>query len=427
MLAYLDLAMPEGRIVSGWFLDKLGSLKLAPAELIPRIAHACVIAQACGDKERENCGITIGETNVKSLTTSCKADALKGEKIIENAYSMLENTEMSGTNEEVKAIGEFQHELILFIFDLSDKYESLDGVMESFVKKMVGPGDVGGKPAASTAEVAPASASAVHYTSDGNDAGRATVVNVGFSIGAVIEPKKTKEDQDIQYAIKYINDDGSVGAQRIMPSGGEDKEMTIIGIDNLVNHYRQAAKRITLHEGYPDNAAIESDELQNMVVRGVVGLAMKRMHADGEYTTVKFRAQKSPKERLFALSAADKKCLRVVPITHRFGTVPSTDALDVVVVDGERYLLQRNVSKGCCSEFFVMRTVHERKDANMELKTFKETVEGIDVKVPCAVNFKDVKANDEVVLFKPAPPKAAPKAKPVMAVLEPPSKKSKTA
>ena len=135
MLAYLDLAMPEGRIVSGWFLDKLGSLKLAPAELIPRIAHACVIAQACGDKERENCGITIGETNVKSLTTSCKADALKGEKIIENAYSMLENTEMSGTNEEVKAIGEFQHELILFIFDLSDKYESLDGVMESFVKK----------------------------------------------------------------------------------------------------------------------------------------------------------------------------------------------------------------------------------------------------------------------------------------------------
>ena len=72
-----------------------------------------------------------------------------------------------------------------------------------------------------------------------------------------------------------------------------------------------------------------------------------------------------------------------------------------------------------------MRVVHEEEKANMKLKIFKETVDGIGVKVPCAVNFKPITAGDEVVLYKPAPEKVGPKAKPVVLMLEPPTKKAK--
>ena len=425
MISYLDLAMPEGRIVSGVFLEKLATLKSAPNEMIPRIAHACVIAQACGDKERESCGNTIGDANVKSLTTSCKENALKGEAILNNAYAMLDGAGLDGKRKGTLAVGEFQHDLILFIFGLSDEYEKMDDIMEAFLKKIV-TGE-GTQPSASTTASGPSMSTAVHYTPDGNDAGRATVLHYGFSIGTVIEPKKVEEHEDIQYAIKYINDDGSVGARLIEPSGGESKDITILDIDTLVKQYRKASKQIALLGGYPDNAAIDSDELQNMIVKGAVAFAIKRLVVDSAYTTMKWRVQKSPKERLVALNAADKKCLRVVPITHKLGTDPSDDVIDVVVVGGVKFLLQRNVSKDCCSEYFIMRVVHDKRDANMEIKIFTEIVEGITVKVACAVNFKDVKANGEVVLFKPAPTKAAAKSKAVVAVLEPPVKKTKMA
>jgi hypothetical protein len=49
------------------------------------------------------------------------------------------------------------------------------------------------------------------------------------------------------------------------------------------------------------------------------------------------------------------------------------------------------------------------------------------VQIPCAVSFKVVAENDEVVLYKPAPNKITPKAKAVAAVLEPVVKKFKTA
>jgi hypothetical protein len=85
------------------------------------------------------------------------------------------------------------------------------------------------------------------------------------------------------------------------------------------------------------------------------------------------------------------------------------------------------VTSQCTSEFFLMRIVHEEEKANMKMRTFKETVDGIVVQIPCAVNFKVVAENDEVVLYKPAPNKITPKAKAVAAVLEPAVKKFKTA
>ena len=117
----------------------------------------------------------------------------------------------------------------------------------------------------------------------------------------------------------------------------------------------------------------------------------------------------------------------MVPVSHKLAEHTGTStAIVEVVADKVKMQLQRNVSSKSTSEFFIMRVVHEKQEANMELQIFTENVQGLEVKVPCAVNFKDVNNKDEIVLYKPQV-KNTPKAKVVAAVLEPATKKSKTA
>ena len=51
------------------------------------------------------------------------------------------------------------------------------------------------------------------------------------------------------------------------------------------------------------------------------------------------------------------------------------------VVNNERFTLTRCVKDACISEFFIIRVVHERKLANVELSSFTEKVDGITVKI----------------------------------------------
>ena len=68
--------------------------------------------------------------------------------------------------------------------------------------------------------------------------------------------------------------------------------------------------------------------------------------------------------------------------------------------------------------FFIIRVVHDKQYANMEMQFFQENVLGIEVSVPCAVNFKDVNKEEEIVLYKPQV-KIPKKTEAVAAVLEP--------
>ena len=51
-LEYIAVAMPQGRIVLGSFIGKLASLKFEAKDQMPYMVHACLMLQACGEKER---------------------------------------------------------------------------------------------------------------------------------------------------------------------------------------------------------------------------------------------------------------------------------------------------------------------------------------------------------------------------------------
>lgn len=180
MLACLDASMPESRIVAGSFMDKLASLKLPPKEMIPRMAHACVILQACGPKVREDVGCTLTEGHIKSLTTSCKAAGLKGELTISKAYELLDACQPDQKSKGMAAIGKFQCDIVMHIFDLDDTYVSLDAISETFLAKFLG--DAASQSSiVATPPMSCSNSNVVRYTADGNDAGRATVTNLGFN------------------------------------------------------------------------------------------------------------------------------------------------------------------------------------------------------------------------------------------------------
>lgn len=436
-LEYLDLAMPEGRIVSGNFFEKLAGLKCPPTEMIPRLMHACVITQACGDKHRENVGATITESQLKSLHTTNRAIALSAEMTIVKGFELASKANHLPIATKVKALGELQRDLVLLVLDIQEsgkEYETIDDVSKVFLGKLLDP-----RTSSITTEgvASPQATTTITYTEDGHNAGRLTVTNLGFKPKDIIEPKKSTEGCDEQYEIQYINDDGSAGVSRINPFGTVTVNVPLkhLQMNQLVNDYRAAKHKIELYEDYPDNKASESDAFTHALQRGAVVFAMHRLQTEKKYPTCTFSLQKHPTSRVFlggSESTHKANKLRVVPLSHKFGEPlqRGSEGQLHVVADGVKLPITRNVSDKSISEFFVMRTVYEKKFANMELEWFEVTVKvdtdkSVLVKVPCAVNFKAIEPNDELVLFKTSPKKVE-KDKVTMVNLEPQAKKHKT-
>lgn len=437
-LSYLELEMHGDRIVSGSFLGKLASLKLAPAELMPYMVHACVIANAIGDKERENVGCTVTEAHVKSLAGNNKKDALKANDMLKNAYEIYSQASGHDKTRCLKQIGKFSLEICKHIFNLGSDYDSLDNISEAFVDNVFAPpqnasSSSASGSAATVAEDEPPS-NALNFASDGtNDAGRMTVINSGFKVGCVVEPKKLETDVDEQYELQYINDDGSVGVYAIQADGKNDvTALKVFKFDDLVQKYKVVKNRIELVDGYPDtNHVTHSDKMEEVKHKGALAYALNTLYDGKGYKTVEFRCQKKPKERLFCLTEALAGKVRLVPVTAKAAEPTETVPMKSVVVKigASKYQLN-SMGLECVSEFFFMRVVHEKKNANMLLEQFSidapvSSSEKVHVTVPCAVNSGAIAKGEELVLYKPAP-KAKAGARPVNVAMEPPIKKPKT-
>lgn len=436
MLDYLDVAMPEGRIVSGNTFSIINGLKFTPTEMMPRFMHACIIVQACGTKSREHVGLTISEGQLKSIQNQKKSLALKAEMTIKKGYELIAKVPRVQKNLATTAVGKLQKDLVHFVLELSNleydrqAYTTIDDISKAFLEHMIGIDPQHQTQSKSKAEVD--TITAIKYTADGgNNAGQVTVSNLGFKVGDIIEHRKT---QDAQFKIVYVNDDGSAGVARIDSHGEPVNTLTNMTMDTLISDHRHAKHKIELYDGYPENTALDSDEFNLVVQRGAVVFAIKRLAANTGYSIVTFRLQKYPTSRVFALESVRAGKLRVVPVTHKFGDLVEKKEIVAslhVFVDGAKMMINRNVSDTSLCEFFVMRTASDKKDANMQIEWFEELVKvdtdtSIAVKVPCAVNFEDVAADTEIVLYKPATKTVAAKQKGTNVVLES-AKKAKTA
>ena len=398
MISCLETAMPEGRIVSGSFMEKIASLKASPKELTPRLAHALVIAQACGEKEREGVGLSITENHVKSLASSNKSNDLRAEAILTKSWEVV--TAAHYSQQSINAITDLQRDLVNHIFWLDEQYETIENIFDEFVKNALNlQEEATTQNTHSVSDDVADGPSVVVYSADGNDAGRTTINNLGYKVNDVIERKSSDESKDVQFRIAYTNEDGSSGCRRILFDGSAAKDLTIIEMNDLVKNYRHCKKEIRLLEGYPDNNISESDSFKQLLLKSQVVIALNMLHRSKDFQPIVYRIQKSPKERVFACKSVEKGGLRIVPMTTKVSDFLIKDSTEAHV-GSNKFALQRIASNKCASEYFYIRVVHDAKLANMKLQMFKARVDCMNVKIQCAVNTKDIAEDDEIVLFR---------------------------
>ncbi len=258
LVGYLNQRMPEGRIVSGACFDKLASVTLPPNELIPKFISAVIKANAtCGaDKVRENVGIFVKESDIKSLMTTKKVAAQKAEVLMGRARDVMRDSGKSGT-EIITICGDLDVALVSQVFDKFEIHTTMEMLCEEFLQVSLGLGQK--EEAASLLGLA--RPNIVQFDSSGSaiDPGLATIHNRGFKTGATVEPKNDKKtgdaSEDTQFEITDIKGNGSVELASVSRDGTTNTgDVKVFSIDSFVEKFRVAKLRMSPFENYPDNA-----------------------------------------------------------------------------------------------------------------------------------------------------------------------------
>ena len=262
--------------------------------------HALVLLQATHKSERESVGNVVTMGHVKSIAASNKASALEANAILNKAAELADALPdgMSASKVAVN-VATLAIELATFVLNLDSPYKSMQDISKKFTEMIV----LGGTPSKPAGgDDANVMQTEFEFSRDGSgsNAGMVTAKGSGFKEGALIEPKKHDSNKDIQYVIKYVNEDGSVGAAQVLGAGEEAKTITAIVLNDLVTLYRPCSKRIRLFPNYPANAFKESDPFEAIVDKGVIAIAFCKLNVEAKYKKIEFRAQEKPINKLFA-------------------------------------------------------------------------------------------------------------------------------
>ncbi len=128
---------------------------------------------------------------------------------------------------------------------------------------------------------------------------------------------------------------------------------------------------------------------------------------------IAFTIQRHPVQRVFVKTHVAKDAMSLVPSTLRLDSKVSEKCVELKV-GSHTFAIAPCISKSCVGEYWALRRVADRKQANSEVVMRKVSVPlptkpTIEVVVPIIRNFKAIKENEEVVLFKCAPPAVAKK------------------
>ena len=158
-----------------------------------------------------------------------------------------------------------------------------------------------------------------------NNAGKILLTQHGFIENTIVEAKKVKDantENEKQFMIQYVNDDGSVGLNSIKIDGDvDDSEVIILTLDEIFKQYRPSKSRIELFKGYPDStAAVNAKGWRDNVVRACVTVGLQNIVMDPEFANFasKLRVQKKPSPKVCVNTDVDKGTLRIVPLTVKF-------------------------------------------------------------------------------------------------------------
>ena len=193
-------------------------------------------------------------------------------------------------------------------------------------------------------------------------AGKTSMIASGFEVGKNVElnaaakgDKKNATDGDAQFRIAYINDDGSIGLNKINFDGLPMPDVVVVSFADAQAKYKPSRVPIEMMANYPGNVAHESDAWTEFLHQTIASTAMHTMlHEFGPPPI--FMIQSKPVMRVRAINAFSKGALVVVSVCSRF-TAPRGSGFEVVmslnVPDNPRVALAPLQSESNVSPFFL--------------------------------------------------------------------------
>jgi hypothetical protein len=258
---------------------------------------------------------------------------------------------------------------------------------------------------------------ALLYSDDGSvlGAGKQTLLNKGVSVNSYVVKAKGAVATE-QWLIKDISDDGSVAMCKVDRFGAAlDEQAVTLQLEAFLQTYKVVPKPIRLLKNYPSidakNSTIFDDTLLKCIVASSVATLVKAV----PLPSVKIIDQ--PCVGVYATTAYDAGQLKLTPATtsivEKSNKAPPLKAAEATI-DGVAHkfvLIPVPNSNEFVCPMWNLKIVHDLKFANMAMvstpvysKAPTISVDGdspiMTCNIPCALNFKEVNENDELVLYK---------------------------
>lgn len=441
----LNHFMPSDRIVGGNFFKALCDIKFPYDSMPAHVINAVLFRHAAAnDGVCDGFARYITKPDLAILAKPEKrADVILANGAIKRAKEYLaEQTDVDPSMAEALK-GQLLIDVVDFLLD-KNKSKPKQGAtqadsqgetitLQSLLEKFIAKLSVDSPPgAASTgphhAQAAGSSNPApnfITYNAVGEveGVGKTTASNKDIVEGSYLQLKKQETDvppamQDM-WQITEVLGDGTVKAAKVMPDGKTHDAITSLPLAEVDNFYKICKPRV-FAKGYPSTDATHDRDLIVSEYKGMVFGAINALLR--KFGSTNARVIVKPFKAVVASEKFKAGAYVAVPAS-RF-IVSDTDAqknqtkyVDVTINGGADDLKMCIAPSPPTDEFVVqywcLRTEHDRDKCNCEIKAKQIKTKSpvfsdknfnpghIELTIPCAVNFKAIDVDQEIVLYIP--------------------------
>lgn len=406
-------------VVAGSTLDALTKLQVPIDMNITNFVAAVVKNAATRGNTRLGLSIGITEADIKTIVAKRIKSAKEADELILRAKSI--SNALPSAHE---ARGDMECDMVDYILEKMEKKKrdetSLNSIVENFIQKVGGgaPAD-----APQTVEAEPASTDDYMFDPSSNVA-QQTLTNLGWKVGCIIALKKEMDPKqpraNEQFEIAYINDDGSVGANKLDKDGNRSQKVTVIEQADLAKLWKvvDASSRLSCDPKYPMKVDTFDGLYESIATIGINAAFFnnKKGNENGLYV------QATPTSRLIVQQEGGYKSGQLVFVAWGAGVKPkketSEEALLAFIQIKNKatvyFEIDKPDQKKVSIDFWKVRKVSDEENSNMKIAMVEQNVTvptikevgvaasiPIVVSVPSAVLTKDVQVGDELVLHVP--------------------------
>ena len=422
--------MPSDRIVVGQFFKWLLDIKF-PHDIIPsHFVNAVVYAHAVSNHAvQDNFARAITKAEIGQFINKMK-DVKQSEHILCNARSLIEEAKKNNPDrvkELMDISSTIKQEVVWATIARKNREDvrTLQEIAEDFLRRLQemlqdGHAVSHESGADSSGLASDITQNTLAYSDNGValDTGKLILSNKGFMVnGHVVEIKGVSINQ---WLVHDIDENGDVGLKKLSRFGAVesvDATPEIVSLEAFLKRFKVADKTITFNKKYPANDASKSKDLDDAYNKALVMACTKRLNDVTPAPNV--AVMEEPRIGVFAMSDYAAEGLTMVPITSSIAVENPSKPMGLksyaatLSESSSRFTLnpQHNTDTFVCAMWSV-KVVHDEDHANMAIvdrfmfvkppvSQQREKSDSMTCQIKCLQNFKDIKAHDELVVYKP--------------------------